>query len=217
MLHASKLPGASDIRRALALLILFSGSSAAIAADELLNLEITPYGAYRFGGTFDLTDAEGSYELDDSASWGLILNLRESYNTQWELLYSTQSTDARLNSVAGLRQSVEIDTHTLQVGGTYQGQESTVRPFVAATIGGTRISAIADSDTFFSGSLGVGLQVSPNRRLGIRLEVRGYAILTDSDTDLFCSTGPDQNVCAIRVDGKVLGQLETMAGLVFRF
>lgn len=213
----SKSHGISDIRQALAILILISASSATTAADEALNFEMTPFGGYRFGGTFDIADTDDSYELADSASFGLILNLRDQHNTQWELLYSTQSTDAEPNSGTGLLQSVGIDTHILQIGGTYQGQEDTVRPYVAATVGGTHIRSDADSDTFFSGSLGVGLQLMPNERVGIRLEVRGYATLTDSDTDLFCSTGPDQNICAVRVDGEILGQMETFAGLVFRF
>jgi hypothetical protein len=39
----------------------------------------------------------------------------------------------------------------------------------------------------------------------------------DSDTDLFCQTGSNQNVCAVRLDGTVMSQIETIAGIVFRF
>ena len=105
----------------------------------------------------------------------------------------------------------------LQIGGTYQGSGEKLRPYLAATIGGTHISSDSNSDTFFSGSIGVGLQIMPESRVGIRVEARAYGTLTSSDTDLFCQTGPDQNICAVRVDGKVLGQFETFAGVVFRF
>ena len=44
-----------------------------------------------------------------------------------------------------------------------------------------------------------------------------YGTLLDSSTDLFCSTGPDTNVCAIRVKGKMLSQVETFAGITYRF
>jgi hypothetical protein len=188
----------------------------ATAQDGPRDFEITPFGGYRFGGTFDIVDTDDSYEFQDSSSFGLILNLREQHNTQWELLYSSQSTDAESNG-AGLAPSVGIDTHILQVGGTYQGQDDRLRPYVAMTVGGTHISTAADSDTFFSGSIGLGFQVMPNERIGIRLEVRAYATLTDSDTDLFCRTGPDLNVCAVRVDGEIFTQIETFAGLVLRF
>ena len=57
----------------------------------------------------------------------------------------------------------------------------------------------------------------PAARIGIRLEARAWGTLMQSDTDIFCRTGPEQNLCAVRVDGKVLGQVETIAGVVFRF
>ena len=116
---------------------------------------------------------------------------------------------------------VSTDLHVLQLGGTYRGDGEKVQPYLAATVGGThvRTTASGDSqnDTFFSGSIGVGINVLPNERFGIRLEARAYGTLTDSDTDLFCQTGPDLNVCAIRVDGTILGQFETFAGFTFRF
>jgi hypothetical protein len=110
-----------------------------------------------------------------------------------------------------------LDSQILQIGGTYQGQGDMVRPYLAATIGGTRIKTDADSDSFFSGSIGVGVQIRPSSRLGIRLEARAYGTLTDSNTDLFCRTGADLNICAVRVEGKLLAQFEAIAGVVFRF
>jgi len=172
---------------------------------------------YRFGGTFEIEGTDQAYELDDSSSVGLILNLRDQSNTQWELLYAQQSTDAKLSSGVLLQPLVGIDMQILQIGGTYQGSGEKLRPYLAATIGGTHISSDSNSDTFFSGSIGVGLQIMPESRVGIRVEARAYGTLTSSNTDLFCQTGPDQNICAVRVDGKVLGQFETFAGVVFRF
>jgi len=53
--------------------------------------------------------------------------------------------------------------------------------------------------------------------LGVRLEVRGHGTLIDSGTDLFCETGPSINVCALRIEGDMLWQIDTFAGIVFRF
>lgn len=191
--------------------------SAATSAKELANFEITPLAGYRFGGTFDLDGVDASYEMDDAASFGLILNLRESSNTQWELIFSQEQSEARLNSVLALQPSVDVDITLLQIGGTYLGPGNRARPYLAATIGGTRIDVGSGSDTFFSGSIGVGLQILPESRVGIRLEARAHGALTSSDSDLFCRTGPDENICAVRVDGEVLGQFETFVGAVFRF
>ena len=205
------------IRRVLVFLALAVCHAPTVAADDDRRFEITPFAGYRFGGTFEIEESNASYEIEDSSSLGLILNLREKANTQWELTYSTQSSEAKLVSGTGTQPFVDLDTHVLQLGGTYQGQGEKVRPYLAVTVGGTRIETDADSDTFFSGSIGVGVQVSPSSRLGLRLEARGYGTLTDSNTDLFCRTGPDLNVCAARVEGTLLKQFETFAGVVFRF
>ena len=92
-----------------------------------------------------------------------------------------------------------------------------MRPYLAATIGGTRIEAAGESDTFFSGSIGLGMLISPASTFGIRLEARAHGVFINSDTDLLCRTGPDLNVCFIRVEGDMLSQIETFAGFIFRF
>jgi hypothetical protein len=204
-------------RRILTFLAVALCQSAASAADDNQRFEITPIGGYRLGGTFEIEASDASYEIQDSASFGLILNLRDREDTQWELLFSRQNSEARLESGAGTQPLVDLELQVLQIGGTYQGQGDKVRPYVAATLGGTRIVTEADSDSFFSGSIGVGLQIRPLSRLGIRLEARAYGTLTDSNTDLFCRTGPDLSICAVRVDGNLLTQIETFAGVVFRF
>jgi hypothetical protein len=195
------------------------GAAIVQAADQQLNFELTPYGAYRFGGTFDLVDTDDSYKLVDSSGHGLIFNIRQRANTQWEILYSAQQTEAEFSDAAvGV---LDVDTQILQAGGTYQGEGERVRPYLALTVGGTRIKTSSDgagrSDTFWSASIGIGLQIHPTSRLGLRLEARTYGTLMDSDTDLFCQTGSNQNVCAVRLDGTVMSQIETIAGIVFRF
>lgn len=197
------------------------GSTAGEAAEGEGKFELTPFGAYRFGGSFDLENSDMGYELDDSPSFGLIFNIRQHANTQWEILYSSQQTDARFSDANIGAALLDVSTQTLQGGGTYQGEGESVRPYVAVTLGGTHIQTsvggASRSDTFWSGSIGLGLQIRPSERIGIRLEARAYGTLMDSDTDLFCQTGPNQNICAIRIDGTLMSQFETLAGIVFRF
>lgn len=210
--------------RLLALLVASMVVAAALpaqaAATDVLKFEITPFVAYRFGGTFDVEGSTASYRIDDSEAFGLLLNLRHSGNTQWELLYSVQQTTAMLRDSVATTPAVDTDIQVLQIGGTYQGSGETVRPYLALTLGGTHIKTTANgtqSDSFFSGSIGAGVSLIPNSRLGIRLEARAYGTLMDANTDLFCQTGPDMNICAIRIDGSLLSQFELFAGIVFRF
>ena len=207
--------------KALILTLLLASAMApdvAIAGDK--NVELTPFVAYRFGGDFDVDGSSASYRLDDSDAFGLLLNVRQTGNTQWEVLYSQQDTKARLRDGTATSPSVNTDISVLQVGGTYQGSGETFRPFLAMTLGGTHIKTVASgqqSDTFFSGSIGVGMNIAPGSRIGLRLEVRAYGTLTNSSSELFCRTGPDENICAIRIEGNLLSQIEAIAGVVFRF
>jgi len=198
------------------LLLLFP---ALLQAQEATT-EITAFGAYRFGGTFEEDESDASYELNDSPSFGLILNFRHKDPTQWEIFYSQQQTEAEFSGATGNDPEVDIDLHVLQLGGTYQWEGEVARPYLAFTLGGTHVrtsSAESKSDTFFSGSIGVGMKFLPTSRVGIRVEARAYGTLVSSSTDLFCSTGPDANICAIRLEGKMLSQVETFAGITVRF
>jgi hypothetical protein len=210
------------IRLAVALAAIgLLGATAGQAADGEGKFELTPYGAYRFGGSFDLESSEAGYELADSPSFGVIFNIRQHANTQWEILYSSQQTDASFSDATINAVLLDVSQQTLQGGGTYQGEGEAVRPYLAVTLGGTHIQTsvggASRSDTFWSGSIGLGLQIRPTERIGIRLEARAYGTLMDSDTDLFCQTGPNQNICAVRIDGTLMSQVETLAGVVFRF
>jgi opacity protein-like surface antigen len=208
----------------LAVLAVLCVVSPARAQQDTPAFELTPFGGFRFGGTFEIEESPESYDIQDSASYGVILNFPHRANTRWEVLYSRQSTEAKYSDTASGNALLDIDSHILQIGGTYQFERERetggVQPYLAATIGGTHIKASAngsESDTFFSGSLGLGLLIAPNSRVGLRLEARGHVTLTNSSTNLLCVSGPDLNACAIEVTGDVLTQFETFAGVVIRF
>ena len=209
----------TNFRTVALLAILAPGSSPvpALASDEDPGLEITPLGGYRFGGTLQVDDSDTSWDVNDSSSFGLIVNLPHDANTKYEFAYFEQSSEAELDGVTIGRSIVDLDQRTLQIGGTYRWPGDRVQPYLSATIGGTRIEAAGESDTFFSGSIGVGMTIGPASNFGIRLEARAHGVFVSSDTDLLCRTGPDLNVCFIRVEGDMLSQIETFAGFVFRF
>jgi hypothetical protein len=174
------------------LLAIFLVCPTDIFAEERF-AEITPFIGYRFGGTFEQEQSEAEYELNDSPSFGLIVNIRHQDPTQWEIFYSQQKTEAEFLGATTNDPEVDIDLHVLQLGGTYQFEGELARPYL------------------------VGMKFLPTSRVGFRVEARAYGTLVSSSTDLFCSTGPDANVCAIRLEGKMLSQVETFAGITVRF
>lgn len=198
----------------------------AISIAQESNIELTPFVGARFGGTYEasLPSVEPiEYEMEDSASFGLILNWRHRNNTQWEILYSQQASEAQYfgpEDPDAPDPVVDVDIHVLQLGGTYLFDGERAIPYLAATLGGTHIrtdSTESRDDTFFSGSIGFGVKLLPTSRIGVRLEARAYGTLLDSDSRIFCSTGPDQNICAVQLEGNLLSQFEVFAGLTFRF
>lgn len=201
-------------------LLLLVTLSARAQDDSGPGFELTPFGGYRFGGTFNVAESTDSYELQDGSSFGLILNWQHSGETKWEILYSKQRTEAEFVGAANNDPVVDVDLQALQLGGMYLFDGDAVKPYLAATVGGTHFSARSSgsrSDTFFSGSIGGGVLIGTGSRFGLRLEARAYGTLARSNTNLFCRTGPDANVCAFRAEGDLISQVEAFAGVVFRF
>ena len=201
------------------LVVLVLAAATDVRADEL-DTEITAFAGYRFGGTFDVQDTDSSYKWQDASSFGLIWNQAYRGNTEWEVFLSQQDSDAELSGTAALDPVVNVKTTTLQIGGTYLWEGTKAHRYLVATIGGTHMEAQSqstESDTFLSGSIGLGIKIAPTSRIGLRLEARWNLVLTNNSTDLFCRTGPDLNACAVRVEGDLFNQVETFAGVVVRF
>ena len=192
------------------------------AQSELGRIELTPYGAYSFGGKVSNTDSNVSSRFKDSENFGLILNVRESSKTQWEFIYSRQSTSVDIIGLSTGNVVLDSDVHYLQLGGTYQGEGDKIRPYLAATVGAAYFDVLTDGfdgDTFLSFSIGTGLQIWPTKRLGLRLEARAFGTVVRSDSSLFCVSNPGagSSGCAVSVAGDVLWQVQTIGGFVIRF
>ena len=208
------------IRLILAFLVGAGMILPAHAQQETAKFELSPFGGYRFGGSFDIEDSSDSYDFEDSASFGLIANFPHGTNTTWEILYANQSTEAEFSGVTTGDAVIDVDLQMLQIGGTYQFEGDSVLPFMAATLGATHAKArgtSSESDTFWSASIGLGILIAPNSRIGLRLEARAYGTFTNSSTNLLCASGPGGAGCAIQVKGDLLTQIETFAGVVIRF
>ena len=202
------------------------------AQDTAFRFEITPYAAYRIGGEFepqtesedDVNVGEGrDFELREGNANGLILDIGTGAgNTQWEVLYAHQDTELETQPSFVGGPTLDLDVSYFQFGGTYifeDNSESTA-PFIALTAGLTRFEPgldDVDAENYFSWSLGGGIQLRADRRVGVRLEARVFGSLIDADSALFCVSSPELNACALFVEGESLYQLEARVGVVARF
>jgi len=199
----------------------------AAAQEPPLRYEITPYAAYRIGGEFEPQEAEpkaaGGFELHEGNAAGLVLDIRTSEgNSQWELLYAHQETelDTQPSFVGG--PTLDLEVSHFQFGGTYlwHVESPGVAPFLSMTAGLARYEPRldgADAENYFSWSLGGGVHLRADKRVGVRLEARAYSTIIDDDSSLFCVVSPAISSCAIAVEGDQLYQFEARVGIVARF
>jgi hypothetical protein len=212
---------AASILGAVALSCLSIGPAAADGHDP--RFELTPYLGYAIGGEFEQQDGSAKYELDEGNSAGLVFNIvARDVNTQWQVLYGEQSTHLKTPVSFAPSARLGLDVEYFQFGGTYLFDDDgdDTRPFVALTAGVTHFAptlAGVDSESFFSGSIGGGVQLLKTHRVGVRLEARVFATFVNTDGAIFCHSGPQAGGCAITIHGTALYQFEASAGVVFRF
>lgn len=179
-------------------------------------VEITPMLGYRSSGSFEDPDTGEQLDLDEGASFGLVLNVDHDTNTQWEFMLGRQSADLQTGAAFSADRLLGIDVTYATAGGIYVWRDPRVEPFIGAGIGFTHMApenSQFDSETRVLFSLVGGYRLRLTDHLGLRVEVRGYETLWSNDTAIFCGNGG----CVARVDGAGFGQLEVNAGLTLRF
>ena len=186
--------------------------------------EVTPFAGYRMGGKFDVSSesdaADDSVDLESDASYGIDVGLYRDRYSFYELLYSRQ--EASLDSSDAALSGVDVSVQYWHVGGTamFPQEDIWFVPYLSLTIGATVLepdSGAYDSETKFSTSLGGGLRLPINDNLAVTLGLRGYLTFIDSDTDLFCVSGPEGGTCLLRSSGSTFFQGEAQLGLTVRF
>jgi hypothetical protein len=200
------------------LLTLLALLAAPVVLAQPIGVEVTPTVGFRTGGTiaWDVTDVFGNdVKTDDSASFGVIVDIDLSRYWQLEFLVNHQRSDLQLKG--GLFQPElnvgDIDVTYWQAGIVYRHPIGNVNPFFGFTLGGATLDPKVtglESENRFSGSLGGGVKIFFNRNLGVRFEGRGYWTAIDTR-----SSGCCYNDYWGRNDDFV--QAEASAGLILAF
>ncbi|MGI9290562.1 MAG: hypothetical protein ACR2QG_04690 [Gammaproteobacteria bacterium] len=189
--------------------------------DDYYKLQITPFVGYRFFGSFEDEETGEDYDLENDSSYGLIVNFPSKRNTEWEIYYSKQSTEIKTGDLFQSTKVLDVDVEYLQIGGTYLFEpEPAGIPYFVATIGAARFDpqgAGTSSETYFAFAAGGGWKYFPNKRVGLRLDGRFIGTLIDSDSNIFCHSGPEGSGCLVQTKSDVLWQFEIQAGVTFRF
>ena len=180
---------------------LFSGMLvvlvlAAAAQTEAQQIEITPFVGYQFGGELEETGDEPiTRKLDQSPTWGLMLDFSITNLDQVEIYYSSQGTD--LNR--GTDPSIGVTIDHFQIGALHQYAPSQpINPYIGISLGASKFVVDGNSDTRFSGSIFGGVKMVVSDHLGFRFDGRVFGISTGGDpfacTDDFCIGYPDTSI-----------------------
>jgi hypothetical protein len=187
---------------------------AALFATQARAIDITPLGGSQGGGTLRHIASDSTLHFAQGPMRGLLLGWGLDPGRDLELLYQRQETALHSdNSAIPEADLLALEIHTLHLGGTVLSQERyRLRAFLSGGLGLTHYAPTpsgASSETRASLSLGVGAKWQPTRRLGLRLEGRGYGTLFNHNTTLFCSGG-----CRLSVSGDLLSHYTLFAGII---
>ena len=180
-------------------------------------LEITPYVGYAIGGSFTDNATGADLDVQEGGSYGLVLDLPDTPETQYELFYGLQRTKVTGGGTFGGETLFDLDIHYLHLGGTYLFTGEKVRPFLSGGLGATHFvphGSGLDRKTYFSVSLGGGVKIPISGHVGLRFEGRGLMTILPDSTEIFCVSSGGA-ACNVKVQGDVLGQILLMAGITF--
>ncbi len=194
--------------------VAFCGTT---SAEGLKTVEFTPFYGFTLSGGIEDADTGEEFEIDDSASWGGILDIRLSEGTQLEFFFNRQETE--LESEDGLFSEdtlFDLDIDYYHIGGTYILIDGQWQPFVVGTLGATHFAPDAsgsDSLTRFSVGLGGGVRFFPTEHFGLYFAGRGLFTFVGTDTFIESESGS----LTIEIDGGGLWQFLLQAGVIFAF
>jgi opacity protein-like surface antigen len=198
--------------------MVLSGVPAALAADgeTKTSFEITPFIGYRFGGDFEYGPNGETLEMDESQSFGVVLDYNIEPDKQVEFCFSRQDTSFTAESLLADKTEVDVMVDYYHIGGVYLISGEKLRPFVSGGIGVTHMSPEASglsSETKASLAIGTGVKWYVLKNLGLRLEAKGIYTFVQSDTALFSKNGN----LSVYVKSNGIIQGEGFAGLMLMF
>jgi opacity protein-like surface antigen len=208
---------------------IFAGSAVAAAAllctasparaeepKEYNNFEFTPFVGYMAGGEFEDPTDSSSRDLDAGSDFGIFIDAASDWWRHYEMLYVRQST-----KVKGF-EPFDMDMEYLQFGGTvsYPDTESThVIPYFGMTVGAARFSPDGtglDDETKFALTVGGGVRVPITERFGVRLDLRAFGTVLNSESDLFCVSSAALT-CRVKAKGDLFFQYSANLGVIIGF
>jgi hypothetical protein len=191
-----------------------------LAMPALAQNAVTVFAGFRGGGhgLQESAPSDAPAHLASSGAGSFSVDWAIDARRQMQLFGSHQRTKlvAAAPAGGGAPLTFPVSVSYLHLGGTNFIDETIGRgTYVVGGVGLTQLSpglAGLSSELRLSMNIGLGYQWPLTRDLAVRLELRGYATLINSNGSFFCSGG-----CVVSIKGDTLTQGEAMAGLSYTF
>jgi hypothetical protein len=177
----------------------------------------TVYGGDRFAGSVWDSTTDSTINLRNGSSFALALDIGLDQNNQVEVFYSQQNSALASGAFSSKANNIGLTLYNYQIGGTDFIEEVGRGLYVVGGLGGTTVKpdrSDLNSETFFSGNVGVGWMVPIGAHVGLRFEARGYGILLNNRSAVFCGGAAG---CTVAIKGNAVFQGEALAGISARF
>lgn len=166
--------------------------------------EVTPFIGLQGGGALFIDREERS--LDAGPVVGATLSFDRGRGRMLDFVVARQETEAG---------DTDVSVDVLQMGGRYFfTRDRWAMPYIAATIGGTRIAAGSAEAVRFSFAAGLGADLRLTPRSALRFDGRLYTTLFPDRAEFECR---DAGVCVTGSAGEMFRQFIGSVGLGIRF
>ncbi len=194
-------------------LYLLTGATAHAAT------EFIPFTGYRTSGEFKETSTDTTLSVRDEESYGFVVNLDAGSDTQYDLLYSRQSSSLQAGKTVPNETLFDVNIEYLHLGGIkLYSINNNIKPFLGAGLGFARFDPKVDgysSESKFSFNFSGGVKGQLSKSLGVRLGFTWLATPVSDESAIFC--GGSTGGCTVHFKGSLFSQFETSIGLIFRF
>lgn len=183
--------------------------------------DVSPFVGYRSSMTFyTAPDSQPGIkvQLSDGGSLGFAAGVRYDDTAVIEFRFARQNTSTTLSGAGVAPSFGTISTHLEQYHGDFTREfvfdtAPGVRPFLNASVGVTRLSWLARTDSRFSFGIGGGVKYFPVKWFGLRLQAQWLPIWLNPELKgLACGGG-----CVIVLGGRLASQGEVSVGPTFSF
>jgi hypothetical protein len=206
----------SGTAAAAALLLCLASPARAQEPRKYNDFEFTPFAGYMAGGEFEDPIDSSDRDLDAGSDFGLIVNAATDWWRHYEMVYAHQGTE-----VDGV-EPFDMDVEYLHFGGSVSYPDTEAKyviPYFGMTVGATRFSpdqAGLDDETKFSLTMSTGLRIPITQHFGVRLDLRAWGTLLDSDSEIFCVSSAGLT-CRIKAKGDFFLQYSANLGVTVGF